>query len=809
MSESSEEATTELASVDRLLLATSPAGMVVHAGDGRVMWCNVAAERLLGLTESQILGRTPPDPRWRAIQEDGTDYPDISHPAMVVLATGDPVVDVVMGISRPDGLRTWLLISALPITDDPSESEPAVLMSLSSITEQIRQRDVARDAEERLQLMLANSSDIVFTSDADRRVTWIAPTVTRILGYEPSELIGTRMADLWRPEAREATERDRELVFSGEEPRREGPYMFELRAKSGVYRWMSGTSHPLTDAHGQPIGAVSGMQDVTGLMRANQRFTLLAENATDVVYQNDLAGKIAWISPGVRDTLGWEPDDLLGTRSLDLIHPDDLEEMLALRKSTLAGGTGVVRPTRYRTKSGAYRWMSARTRPVADDTGSSSGLVVGLRDIHAERVAHDELSFLAYHDPLTGLRNRAWVLDILDTDLAVARRDHTRLAVLFLDLDHFKVVNDSLGHVAGDDILVAAAHRISQALRPGDRIGRFGGDEFIVIASGVRRRREVEAIATRITASVTKEIAIGAQSVVMSASIGIAMSNADSTSTSLLRDADSALFRAKAKGRSRWEFFDPKMHAAAMARLVTEAELRTAIAEHQFVVHYQPIVSLADATIVGHEALVRWNHPGRGLVPPMEFLPIAEETGLIVEIGDEVIDQVCALMRSRPDLPGPISVNLSPVQITRPGWDERLLTRIRAHEVDPRRLVVEITETAILSVLERTKQDIAHLRDQGIGIHIDDFGTGYSSIALLRDVPVTGLKLDLSFTRHLTTDATARALAAGLAGLAAGLNLDGIAEGIETPEHAEILRQQGWTHGQGYLYGRPAPIPPA
>jgi diguanylate cyclase (GGDEF)-like protein len=446
---------------------------------------------------------------------------------------------------------------------------------------------------------------------------------------------------------------------------------------------------------------------------------------------------------------------------------------------------------------------------VLGDNGRVLHRVAGWRDIQDERTARQELAFLAYHDPLTGLRNRVWVLDILDTDLAVAKRDGSQLAVLFLDLDNFKVVNDSLGHAAGDDILIAASLRISRALRPGDRVGRFGGDEFIVVAPGVHDAREIDAIATRITAAIAEEVTIDGRSVILSASIGIALSDQDSSTTTLLRDADSALFRAKAAGRSRWEFSDPAAHIRAMARLVTEAELRTAITERQFVVHYQPIVALADAAVVGYEALVRWNHPDRGLVPPMDFLPVAEESGLIVEIGDQVLDQVCDLLTTRQDLTVPISVNKSPVQIARAGWHDRFLDRIRAHNIDPRRLIIEVTETAFLPALARTSADLADLRDRGIGLHIDDFGTGYSSIALLRDLPVTGLKLDLSFTRHLGTDATARALAAGLAGLVAGLNLDGIAEGIETPEQAEILREQGWTYGQGYLFGRPGPMPPA
>jgi diguanylate cyclase (GGDEF)-like protein/PAS domain S-box-containing protein len=561
--------------------------------------------------------------------------------------------------------------------------------------------------------------------------------------------------------------------------------------------------------------ALAVFRDVTDLVLAEdkaaqseERFRLMVENASDAVGVADPDGRITWFSASVESLVGWTPQELVGQTVMDLLHPDDLPSIVA-KQAGLTRGEPIMFEARVRRAEGGYRWISSQVRSVLGDDGEVLHRVAGWRDIHDERTARQELAFLAYHDPLTGLRNRAWVLDILDTDLAVANRDGSRLAVLFLDLDNFKIVNDSLGHVAGDDILVAAAHRISRALRPGDRIGRFGGDEFIVVTPGIHGVSEVDAIATRLTAALTEEITIGGRLVILSASIGIALSDHDSTTTSLLRDADSALFRAKAAGRSRWEFSDADTHTRAMKRLVTEAELRTAIAKRQFVVHYQPIVALADATVVGYEALVRWNHPARGLVPPMEFLTVSEESGLIVEIGYQVLDQVCDLLTARPDLTVPISVNKSPVQIVHPGWHDLFLARLHAQNIDPRRLVIEVTETAILSVLNRTAPDLADLRNRGVGIHVDDFGTGYSSIALLRDLPVTGLKLDLSFTRHLTNDSTARALAAGLAGLAAGLSLDCIAEGIETPEQAEILRAQGWTHGQGYLYGRPAPMPPA
>jgi diguanylate cyclase (GGDEF)-like protein/PAS domain S-box-containing protein len=568
-----------------------------------------------------------------------------------------------------------------------------------------------------------------------------------------------------------------------------------------------GDGDPLAAQDPSAIGGAAGGHDRRALEAERDRFALLADNATDVVWEGDSSGTIVWISSGVRDALGWEPDALVGKPSLELLHADDQMPTAALLKAALVDGQANLAHVRFRTAAGGYRWMSARHQPVRDRNGVPTGLVVGLRDVHEEHAMREQLAFLAFHDPLTGLRNRAWILDMLETDLAVARRDHCEVAVLFLDLDNFKVINDSLGHLAGDHVLAATAHRISKALRPGDRVGRFGGDEFIVILPDIRHPHHVDVIAERLCDAVVDEVEVGDRSVIVSASVGIAISNPDSTPMHLLRDADAAMYEAKSAGPSGWKFADPAAHSQAMSRLDLEAELRTAVAQRQFVVHYQPIVSIADDSVVGLEALVRWQHPERGLLAPLEFLQVAEDTDLILGIEDQVLDQVCEYLTQRSDLTGRVSLNKSPVHIARPGWHDRLLDRLDVHHVDPSRIVIEVTETAILSVLDRTRADLIDLRERGVGIHIDDFGTGYSSIALLRDLPVTGLKLDLSFTRDITTDATARALAAGLAGLAQGLGLESVAEGIETREQAAILREQGWRNGQGYLYGRPALTP--
>jgi EAL domain-containing protein (putative c-di-GMP-specific phosphodiesterase class I) len=283
------------------------------------------------------------------------------------------------------------------------------------------------------------------------------------------------------------------------------------------------------------------------------------------------------------------------------------------------------------------------------------------------------------------------------------------------------------------------------------------------------------------------------------------VSEPGSTPESLLRDADVALFSAKDAGRARWQFFDDQMHAQAVARMSLEAQMRQGLETGEFVVHYQPIVRLCDGVEVGREALVRWQHPTRGLLTAQHFIPVAEASGLIVPLGDIVLREVVDLLAGRPDLPGTTSVNVSAMQLGMPGWVESFLETLR--DIDPHRLVVEVTETAVLSLGGTTAADLGRLRDLGVGIHVDDFGTGFSSISLLRELPVTGLKLDVSFTRGLArADARSIALARGLAGLAHGLDLVTIAEGVETQSQADLLVEHGWTLGQGYLYGRPAPL---
>jgi len=721
-----------------------------------------------------------------------------------VVETGQPLlIDDLPYHPETAAAAGWFDVRAVKIGE-------SISYTWSDVSERHRAQEAVASSERRYRLLAENVSDTVMHSDGGL-ILWVSPALTATLGWQPEDWVGHDFTEFAHPDA---------IVRLAEmqRARAEGQAtVTRLRAlaSDGTYHWVETHAKPYLDEEGRQIGSVTSFRLVDTEVAAEQaireseaRYRLLAENGSDVVYQLDSDGLFTWVSPAVTEALGWHPSELVGTSPVDLIHQEDRAAVEVRRRAFHTGEVVAPNSIRFRTADGQHRWMSARTRPLLDDLGAMVGAVVALRDVTREREAQDELAFRAFHDPLTGLKNRAWVLDMLDADLRAAERRGTQLGVMFIDLDNFKVVNDSLGHIAGDDVLATIAQRVSAVLRPADRLGRFGGDEFVVVVPDVGEVHELEVIAERLSAAIALEMMVDQHRIVPTASIGIAVSTPASTSESLLRDTDSALFRAKGAGRARWHFFDEEMHAQAVARLTIEDELRRAIDEHQFVVHYQPIVRLSDAAVVGHEALVRWNHPTRGLLYPGDFLPVAEDSGLIVDMGHQVLHQVCELIAAHPDLPGPISVNKSPLQIARPGWRDLFVNVLEAHGVDPARIVIELTETAVLNVLELTRDDLLHVRDLGVGIHMDDFGTGFSSISLLRDLPVTGIKLDRSFTSLLTVeDSPPNVLAAGLAGLADGLHLQSIAEGVETPEQASILLAQGWTHGQGWLYGRPQPVP--
>jgi diguanylate cyclase (GGDEF)-like protein/PAS domain S-box-containing protein len=688
-----------------------------------------------------------------------------------------------------------------------------VIAAVRDMTARNEAEEGRRQAD-RMSAVIEFSGEAIISIAPDGIITSWNPAAEKLYGYTRQDIVG-RSISLITPEGLA------DEVVAIQAKLRAGQPVENLETlrvrKDGTVITVSLTISPICDENGAVVGASAVARNVTEQEQTaqNARRMTAAEDLVRTVMASasigialaELDGSFRVVNQSLRDLVGYDEAWFLAHRVRDMVHPDDVEEVLRRRVRVLAGSSDTAKVRLVRA-DGATVWVRRVSVLIRDGDGEPNLLMVQVEDITAEHEAQEALAYQAIHDPLTGLHNRPWILGILKADLRAAKRRGTSVGALFVDLDHFNVVNDSLGHAAGDEVMATVADRIVAALRPGDRVGRFGGDSFVIVVQEVRDVLDVERCAERVSASIAADLQVRGHRIVPTASIGIAVSTSTSTPESLLRDTDSALFRAKITGQGRWQFFDDAMHAQAVARLTVEDQLRDAITREEFVLHYQPIVVLADAHVVGHEALVRWMHPTRGLLSPGDFLDVAEDSGLITAIGAQVLDQVAAMLAECPDLPGPISVNVSAVQLAAPDWLGGVTDTLARHGVDPNRIVIEVTETAVLSLTDSALHALESLRELGVGIHLDDFGTGYSSISVLRDLPVTGVKLDLRFVHDLTTSpGQANALAHGLAGLVNGMHLTGIAEGIETEMQADILRAQGWECGQGYYFGRPAATP--
>jgi diguanylate cyclase (GGDEF)-like protein/PAS domain S-box-containing protein len=786
----------------RSLLEAALDPLVTISAAGKITDVNEATVKVTGLLREELIGTS------------FSDYftePDKANEGYQLVFDQGSVTDYPLTLRHRDGTLTEVLYNA-SVYRDAGGKVLGVFAAARDVTE-LGQRF---EAAQRLAAVVEFSGEAIVSSSSDGTVTSWNPAAESLYGYSSEEMIGKSVILLSTEDRIGEADAIPAEVGAGQ-----SVVNFERieRRKDGTVFPVSLTIAPICDAAGTVVGTSVIARDMTEARKAaeNARSLAAAEDLVRTVMASapigialaDLDGSFRVVNRSLCDLLGYDEAYFLVHRLPDFVHPDDAEEALQARARVIAGASNMgATKLRLVRADGATVWVRRVTVLLRDKDGEANLVMVQVEDITAEHEAQEALTYQALHDPLTGLHNRAWILDILAVDLRAAKRRGHPVGALFVDLDNFKVVNDSLGHAAGDEVLATVADRIVAGLRPGDRVGRFGGDEFVIVLQDVQDILDVERCAERVSASIAVDLQVRGHRIVPTASIGIATSASTSTSESLLRDADFALSRAKAAGRARWHFFDDAMHAQAVARLTVEDELREAITRSQFVVYYQPIVALADAHVVGHEALVRWAHPTRGLLSPGEFLEIAEDTGLITAIGAQVLDQACAMLADRPDLPGPISVNVSAVQLAAPGWLDSVRHTLAAHRVDPARIVIEVTETSILSLVDSARVALETLRGLGVGIHLDDFGTGYSSISVLRDLPVTGVKLDLRFVHDLTAgDSQANALAQGVSGLVNGMHLTGIAEGIETQMQADILRAQGWQCAQGYYFGRPAAHP--
>jgi diguanylate cyclase (GGDEF)-like protein/PAS domain S-box-containing protein len=549
---------------------------------------------------------------------------------------------------------------------------------------------------------------------------------------------------------------------------------------------------------------------LTALQEKEQQYALVAQAANDGIWDWNWHTQTIYFSPRWIAILGYELEEFQATPKewIDRVHKEDKARFEMELRNHLSGKNAVFRSEyRIRHKDDSYRWVLSQGMVVRD----AQGCILRIAGSQTDLTHH-----VALFDQLTGLPSRALFLEQLRRAFSrTERQSEYQLAVLFLDCDRFKVVNDSLGHAIGDQLLQAVAQRLEDSLRPGDVVARLGGDEFAILLENLQSHQDAEYIATRINQALVRPFSLSGLTVYISASIGIAFNELHAQSHAqkpedLLRDADTAMYHAKAAGKSQYAVFKTTMHEQAQRTLQLETDLRCAIEAEQFQLFYQPIWSLTTNAITGFEALIRWFHPTRGMVSPAEFIPIAEETGLILPIGQWVIQEACRQMNVwRNKFPAAqlltVSVNLSAKQFSEPNLVGQIQATLVKTGFPAHRLKIEITETMIVENHKAAVQILTQLQNLGVQIQVDDFGTGYSSLSVLHNLPLDTLKIDISFIRLLETDPDNAEIVKVIIKLAHNLGMEAIAEGVETQAQRRQLKALGCDFAQGYLLAKPLP----
>ncbi len=546
------------------------------------------------------------------------------------------------------------------------------------------------------------------------------------------------------------------------------------------------------------------------LLRAEQHMLALTEHSTTGLAAVALDGRILHVNPALATMVGRSAAELIGAHLKDLDGPDGVPEVALLARLANGDGDRFDVERRYQRPAGDTVWTAATLVAVRDDSGGVGHALLQVTDVTETRLALEMLQHQALHDPLTGLPNRTLGLDRISRALERTRRTGGRVAVLCLDLDRFGVVNDSVGPDLGDVVLVEVASRLQLALCGGDTAARLSGDEFAVVCDDVHDEGEAVLVAERVLAALRVPVQLDGRLVVPAASVGIAVSRQGDdagprAANALLRDAGAALHRAKTNGHGGWDLVDDELRRRAFDRLDIEDALRTALVSDQLRLHLQPIVDLTTGAVVGREALVRWQHPERGLLPPAWFLPVAEESGLIEDVGRWVLDEAARIAAATPAL-GYVAVNVSPSQVRRANLLNDVEDSLKSSGLHPSQLVIELTESVMLGSAPAGRRQLHQLERLGVRLVVDDFGTGFSALSHLRDLPVSGIKVDRTFTAGLGRDRQCDRIVEALTGLARGLDVDIVAEGVETTEQRDVLASFGCAHAQGYLFGRPEPV---
>jgi diguanylate cyclase (GGDEF)-like protein/PAS domain S-box-containing protein len=784
-------------------------GIAVTDREGTIVSVNPAAAAVFGQSIDELVGLRG---WWRLIApvaEDGARIEVRDLPTVATLADGKSRDNVRVGIATRRG-RRWFSVNTRAVGFDADGRPSGVVTSFVDVTARVESEEL----KGRLAAIVESSVDAIVSTDPDGIVLSWNAGAERLFGWSADEIVG-RSAAVLNPSGWEDERDSITAAITRGELLEE--YETVRQAKDGSLLDVAVSVSATRDAQGRVVGASGITRDITAQKqneedrrRAEARFRSLIEHGSEGILVVDRDGVIMFASPAVASIYGQTAEELVGAQSADLVPMDTRDEARRTYEELLSTpGTVVTFEDYVLHRDGQRRWVEGTTTNLLHEE-SVQGFVVNVRDVSERKMFEQELEHQALHDALTGLPNRALLVDRLEQALARARRSPHAVGLLFLDLDRFKYVNDSRGHASGDELLRIVGERLRRAMRASDTVARFGGDEFVVLVEESASTDGLLAAVEQLRTALRSPFVLDGVETFITASIGIASSQPGREDPDeLIRDADAAMYRAKDRGRDRYEMFDPSIHARAVEHLEITNALRAAVVEDQLRLHYQPIVEMTTGKVRGFEALLRWHQPDGTVSLPDNLIAIAEETGLIVPIGAWVVEETCRQLAvwahiADTEPPG-VGMNLSVRQLRERAFVEDVAQVAARHGVSPKALTFEITESVLADDAASTLDTLNGLRDLGIRLVVDDFGTGYSSLAYLKRLPVMAVKIDRTFTDGLGDNAEDTAIVTAITGLARGLDLAVVAEGVESRWQVDQLLALGVEVGQGFYFGHPAP----
>lgn len=711
----------------------------------------------------------------------------------------------------PDSRRERRLICRLGRTEERAKG--AIDRAYAELEERFEER--TRELEESRALLTEiadNSPAVIYSKDLEGRLIFINKEYARLFGIPREWMIGKTDYDILPGDiAEEIRANDREVIERG------APAEYEESIISGgERRTYISMKFPLRDAAGTIYGMAGVSTDITERKRAEEalreskeRFRTLADNIAQLAWMADASGWIFWYNKRWFDYTGTTLEEMQGWGWRKVHHPDHVQRVV--EKIGRCFRTGEVWEDTFplRGKDGQYRWFLSRAIPIRDEQDRILRWFGTNTDITDRMLMEEEIRHMAHHDALTGLPNRRLFLDIVTIETAQARRHAKKLAILFLDLDRFKEVNDTLGHEAGDRLLKEVAERLRESVRESDTVARIGGDEFNILLADIVHTEDIALIARKVVDAFRKPYTVNGHELSITTSIGISVYPDDAEEIEpLFRYADIALYHAKERGRNAYQFFSDELNSRTVERVRIESDLRRTLERGELTVHYQPQIDIASRTVVCAEALVRWQHPEEGLLGPVRFLPVAEETGLVSAIDEWVLRTACAQVRGWQEEGWSglfITVNLSGRQLHHPELGTLITGILEETGLTPECLDIEVAERVVMSNIERASTRLNELARKGLRISIDDFGTGCSSVIHLKRLPVQRLKIDRSFIHDIATDPDDRAIITAVTSLAHSMQMRVVAEGVETEEQLSFLRASRCDEMQGNLFSAPLP----